>query len=155
LDRRATTTQSTHQTQTMNNALTSLLKVGVCAMLALGAYTRAQAADIAGTYKWTTQGRGGNPGPEMTLKLKLDGDKLTGTVSRPGRQGGNPTETEIKNGKVKGDEISFETVVERGGNTMTTKYSGKVNADGIKGKFERERGGQPQSTDWEAKREKK
>ena len=90
----------------------------------------------------------------MTLKLKADGEKLTGTLSTPGRQGGQANDTEITDGKVKGDEISFTVTREFGGNKMSTKYSGKVSDDTIKGKTETERGGNTRSRDWEAKREK-
>jgi hypothetical protein len=72
----------------------------------------------------------------------------------PGRQGGDPVETAISDGKVKGDEIAFNVVREWNGNKMTIKYSGKVSADAIKGKTESERNGQTNSRDWEAKREK-
>ena len=37
-----------------------------------------------------------------------------------------PAKTEISEGKVKGDDISFCVVRELNGNKMTTKYSGKV-----------------------------
>ena len=86
----------------------------------------------------------------MTLKLKVDGEKLTGTLSSPGRDG-QTTETAIAEGKVKGEEISFTVTREFNGNKMVSKYNGKVSADAIKGKIESERNGQPQSRDWEAK----
>ena len=89
----------------------------------------------------------------MTLTLKADGEKLTGTLTSPGRQGGEPTKTEISEGKVKADEVSFSVTREFNGNKMTSKYSGKVTADTIKGKTESERNGETQSRDWEAKRE--
>lgn len=87
----------------------------------------------------------------MTLKLKVDGEKLTGTLSSPGRDG-QTTETAIADGKVKGEEVSFTVTREFNGNKMVSKYNGKVSADAIKGKIESERNGQPQSRDWEAKR---
>jgi hypothetical protein len=132
----------------------SILTLATCAFLALVSVPQAQAADAAGTWSWTRPGRNGGTGQKMTLKLKVEGDKLTGTLSAPGRQGGQPTETEITDGKIKGNEISFNVTMERGGNKMTSKYSGKVEGDTIKGKIEAERNGQTQSRDWEAKREK-
>ena len=87
----------------------------------------------------------------MTLKLKVDGEKLTGTLSSPGRDG-QTTETAIADGKVKGEEVSFTVTREFNGNKMVSKYNGKVSADAIKGKIESERNGQPQTRDWEAKR---
>ncbi len=140
--------------QPNQNTLTSLLKLGICTIFALGALGQAQAADATGTWTWSTPGRNGGPDRVSTLKLKVDGTKLTGTLSSPGR-GGAATDIEIKEGKVKGDEISFNVVREFNGNTMTTKYNGKVTADSIKGKIESERNGQPVSRDWEAKRGEK
>ncbi len=100
------------------------------------------AADATGTWTWTQPARngggGGGGGAERktTLKLKAEGEKLTGKMITPGRQGAEPRETEISNGKVSGDDISFEVTREFNGNKFTTKYSGKVTADSIKGKIE-------------------
>ncbi len=138
-----------------HNMLASLTKVTLSAILALGFLAEVKAedkkADPSGTWTWTMQGRQGRPDRTMTLKLKVDGDKVTGKVSSPGRDG-QTTDTEIQDGKLKGDEISFSTTRENNGNKMTSKYSGKVGADTIKGKMEFERNGEPISRDWEAKR---
>jgi hypothetical protein len=87
--------------------------------------TVVRAADING--KWTAQvpGRQGNT-QETTFTLKVEGDKLTGSVS--GRQG----ETPITDGKVSGDEISFTVTRERQGNTIKQIFKGKVAGDEIK-----------------------
>jgi hypothetical protein len=89
------------------------------------ALTVVHAADING--KWTAQvpGRQGNT-QETTFTLKVEGDKLTGSVS--GRQG----ETPITDGKVSGDEISFTVTRERQGNTIKQIFKGKVAGDEIK-----------------------
>ena len=126
--------------------LTPLLAITI---LAIG--TAVQAADATGTWGWTRPGRNGGADQKMTLKLKADGEKLTGTLSSPGRDG-QTTDTAIAEGKVKGEEISFTVTREFNGNKMVSKYNGKVSADAIKGKIESERNGQPQSRDWEAKR---
>jgi hypothetical protein len=140
--------------QTKPNTMKSLVKIVAGAIFALGFIAQVHAADATGTWTWTQPGRQGGEGRKMTLKLKVDGEKLTGAVTMPGRQGGDPIETAISDGKVKGDEIAFNVVREFNGNKMTTKYSGKVSADAIKGKTEMERNGQANSRDWEAKREK-
>ena len=127
--------------------LTPLLAI---TLLAIG--TAVQAADATGTWNWTRPGRNGGPDQKMSLKLKVDGEKLTGTLSSPGRDGAT-TETAIAEGKVKGEDVSFTVTREFNGNKMVSKYSGKVSADTIKGKIESERNGQAQSRDWEAKRE--
>jgi len=76
---------------------------------------------------------------------------VAGTLSSPG-QGGEETKSEIENGKIKGDEISFSVTREFNGNKRTMKYNGKITADAIKGKTEFDRNGEAQSRDWEAKR---
>jgi len=134
-----------------------LLKASLCGLLALVFVAQASAqdkkADAAGTWTWTVPGRNGGPDRKMTLHLKVEGDKLSGKLTSPGRQG-TPTETEIQDGKLKGDEVSFAVVREFNGNKITSKYNGKVTADAIKGKVEIDRGsGDPMSRDWEAKRE--
>ena len=142
--------------QLTHPAFRSLIKLVSCAVLALGALVQAQAADKktdpTGTWTWTTPGRQGGPERKSTLKLKLDGDKVTGTLSAPGRQG-QASDVNIEEGKLKGDDISFNVTREFGGNKFTQKYHGKVSGDSIKGKIEFERNGETQSRDWEAKRE--
>jgi hypothetical protein len=140
------------------NLLTPLRTTAICAFLALGALLPAHAedkkADPAGTWTWTTPGRDGAEGRKTTLKLKVEGEKVMGTVSMAGRDG-QARETEITNGKIKGDEVSFDVTRENNNNKITTKYMGKVSGDMIKGKAETERDGQKRSRDWEAKREVK
>ncbi len=104
-------------------------------------------ANPTGTWKWTVNRNGQDR--EMTLKLKLDGDKLTGAMVGP-----NGQETAIEDGQFKDGEVSFKVTRERNGNKFTIKYSGKVTGDAIKGKTEFDRKGQTQSRDWEAKRVK-
>ena len=95
-----------------------LLLVGGLATLTM------MAADATG--KWTADmpGRDGNT-MTITMNLKADGDKLTGTVS--GRRG----DSDISNGKVDGDNVMFDVVREYNGNTMTTHYVGKLDGDTI------------------------
>lgn len=87
--------------------------------------TAVWAADVSG--KWTAQvpGREGQT-QETTITLKVEGDKLTGSVA--GQQG----ETPITDGKVSGDEISFIVTRERQGNTIKQIFKGKVTGDEIK-----------------------
>jgi hypothetical protein len=85
---------------------------------------------------------------EQTLKLNLEGDKLTGAIVR------GDQETAIGDASFKDDTISFTVTRERDGNKFISKYSGKLDGDAIKGKIESERNGQKQERDWVAKREK-
>jgi len=116
---------------------------------ALGLYAAETSKDLdpTGTWKWTFETQSGQT-IESTLKLKLEGDKLTGSLI--GRGG---TEVAIKNGKFTQNEISFTVVRERNGQQTTSKYSGKLAGNTIKGKIDTERDGQTRSRDWEAKRE--
>jgi hypothetical protein len=112
-----------------------------------GSASRATAADATGTWKWSRTTQNGDT-IDVTLKLKQDGEKLTGTIT--GFQG---AETEITEGKVSKDgAISFTVVREFNDNKITQKYSGKQDGNTIKGKIERERNGETVSNDWEAKR---
>lgn len=134
--------------------LASLITAAACVLLAFTASTaRAQSSDPTGTWTWSQPARnGGNP-RVSTLKLKLEGDKLTGTLSMPGRGGGPAAATKIEDGKVKGDQVSFTVTREFNNNKIVSKYTGKLSGDTIKGKVETERNGESgPSRDWEAKR---
>ncbi len=138
------------------HSIASLVKLVTCTILALGTVAQTQAEDKkpdpVGTWTWTTPGRNGGPDRKSILKLKPEGDKLTGAISAPGR-GGQTSDTDIADCKLNGDEISFTVTRDFNGNKFTAKYHGKLSGDTIKGKVETERNGQPQSRDWEAKRE--
>lgn len=108
----------------------------------------AQAADKGsptGTWKWKTEVNGQTR--ESTLKLKLEGDKLTGAML-----GRNNNETKIEDATFKNGEFSFTVTRERNGQKFTSKYTGKIDGDTLKGKIETERNGEKQSRDFEAKR---
>ena len=132
----------------MYSKIRSLLQLAVCLLLVTGIRATAadKKADPTGTWKWSTTGQNGQV-RESTLKLKLDGDKLSGTIS--GRGG----ETAIDSPKLAGDDISFSVTREFNGNKFTSKYTGKLSGNTIQGKIETERDGQTQSRDWDAKKE--
>ena len=112
----------------------------------------AMAADVSGKWTFEQAGRGGNS-VTVTLNLKASGGSLTGTMSRPGRDG-NAMETPISDGKVDGDNISFKTVQSFGGNDFTTDYKGTVSGDSIDLSITRpgRGGGDPVTTKVTAKR---
>jgi hypothetical protein len=139
--------------QLRSHAASRLLQFTACSVLLLGLLPRLYAADVSGTWTWSTPGRDGGEPRKSTLKLKVEGEKLTGTLLSPGRQGAEPRETAIADGKIKGDEMSFTVTREFGGNKMVSTYTGKLAGDTIKGKIEFERNGEKMSRDWEAKRE--
>jgi hypothetical protein len=127
--------------------------VGVLALTFVGLVSPARAddkakADPTGTWKWSVTAQGGQT-RETTLKLKLDGGKLTGAIV-----GRNNQETAIEDASFKDGTVSFKVTRERNNQKFTTKYSGKLTGDTIKGKTEAEAGGQTRMRDWEAKRAK-
>ena len=130
-----------------------MLKKTLISFAVLGLTASLWAQSPAGTWTWSTPGRNGGEPRKSTLKLKVEGEKLTGTLSSPGRQGA-ATDIEISDGKVKGSDISFKVTREFNNNKFVMNYSGKVDGDVIKGKIESERNGNTNSRDWEAKREK-
>jgi hypothetical protein len=85
----------------------------------------AAAADITG--KWTAEipGRNGNT-QNVTFNLKADGASLTGNMATP------RGEAPISDGKVDGNNVSFNTVMKMQDNEITMKYKGKVEGDTIK-----------------------
>ncbi len=105
------------------------------------------ADDPTGTWKWTVEIMGQSR--DMTMKLKLDGEKLTGAMV-----GRNNQETAIENAKFKDGNVTFSVTRERMGQKFTTKYDLKLSGDTLKGKSTFERDGQTQSRDFEAKRAK-
>ena len=117
--------------------------------LAFGAF----AADVSG--KWTGQVQGRNGAQDVTVTLKADGAKLTGTVlgGGGGRGGGGaPQAREISDGKVDGANISFTVKVENNGQTRVTNYTGTLSGDELKMKQTREGQNGPQSSEFTLKR---
>ena len=103
--------------------------------------------DPTGTWKWSVTFN--NQTREQTVKLKLEGDKLTGAML-----GRDNQETAIEDAKYKDGEVSFTVTRERNGQKFVRKFNGKLSGDTIKGTIEIERDGQTRSREWEAKREK-
>jgi hypothetical protein len=104
------------------------------------------ADDPSGMWKWTVERN--NQKREVTLTLKLEGDKLTGHM--PGR---NNTVTPIEEASFKDGTVAFAVTREFNGVKRTTKYSGKLSADTITGKSEgTDRDGKAVTTDWVAKK---
>jgi hypothetical protein len=144
----------------------------VSAILLAVALVAIAADSITGkwVYDMPAFGRGGGgggggaapagPPRQVTLDLKADGAKLTGSVTTPGfaRGGGDPpppTTTAISNGKVDGNNFSFEVTRDFGGNSMTTKYEGSVNGAEMKLKTTTPgfQGGDPRVSDVVAKKQ--
>jgi hypothetical protein len=108
-------------------------------------------SDPTGTWKWETERNGQKR--ETTLKLKREGDKLTGTIAVTGGKAGGG-ETKIEDGKFKDGTVSFTVTRMFNDVKLVTKYSAKVNGDTMKGTATTERDGQEQKQEFEAKRQK-
>lgn len=107
-------------------------KLGLAVLLfALGSVT-ALAADFNG--KWTADVQGRMGTQTITFEFHVDGATLTGKITTP------RGETDISNGKVDGDNISFDQVMNFNGNSFTLSYKGTAQADGTI-KFTRTFGG--------------
>ena len=93
----------------------AIIKLAACAALALGSISLAPAEDkpasATGTWTWSTPGRDGGAERKFSLTLKQEGEKLTGKLSSPGRDGA-VTETEITDGTVKGADVAFSVTRE-------------------------------------------
>jgi len=59
----------------------------------------------------------------LTFNFKLDGDKVTGTVTGP------TGDIDISDGKMDGDTLQFGLSVDAGGQQLVFKCSGKLAAD--------------------------
>jgi hypothetical protein len=118
----------------------------VCVLAVAGLARAEEKPNPTGTWKYTADVNGQSI--DVTIKLKLDGDKLTGSVS----VGDN--ETKIEDAKYKDGEATFTAKPEFNGNKVTIKYKGTIKGDTFKGKREIERDGQTTSREFEAKREK-
>ncbi len=105
-----------------------------------------QAAGVTGTWSYQMEGRN-NQKIDVTMKLKQDGEKLTGTIS-----GFRGQESQISDGTVKGNDISFKVVRTFNNNEVVTTYTAKLEGDVIKGESEMTRNGQPVTREFEAKR---
>ncbi|HKX28707.1 MAG TPA: hypothetical protein VJ302_13495 [Blastocatellia bacterium] len=121
-----------------------VLSLSACFVFGLGMLV--WAADLSGKWVAQIQGRNGQT-RETTFTFKVEGDKLTGTVS--GRQGDNP----ISDGKISGDSITFTVVGNFQGNQVKQLYKGTVSGDEIKFTRTREGGDQP-AQEFTAKRAK-
>ncbi|MSU50089.1 MAG: hypothetical protein EXS37_13560 [Opitutus sp.] len=108
----------------------SKLRFALLVSLSLALLGAIRAADIDGTWRAEFESQ---VGPQkLVLELKADGEKLTGTASADrGTQFGK-TGTEIKNGKITKDEVSFTEEVKIQGREIVIEYKGKLVGDELK-----------------------
>ena len=102
----------------------------------LGLLAAAFGADVTGKWVGDMPGRGGDT-TSTTFTSSRTATRLWGSMTGP--QG----DIAIKDGKVAGDQISFDTTLEFNGTSIKLLYKGTVAGDSIKMTREREGSGQP------------
>jgi len=93
-------------------------------ILVLGLALSALAADISGQWTATFNTQVGEQ--HYVYTFKVDGEKLTGTAKSD-----NGT-SDIQNGVVKGDDVSFVENLDYQGQKLVITYTGKISGDEIK-----------------------
>jgi hypothetical protein len=133
---------------TRTRFVAGFLALGLVACLVGASRADDKKVDATGTWTWKFQRQNGEEATS-TLKVKQEGEKLTGKLDAFGN------EVDVQEGKVDKDgNVSFQVVRDFGGNSVTIKYTGKVEGDSMKLKSEFERDGEVRRREFEAKREK-
>jgi len=120
-----------------------VLVLGLCGLA--GAQEK---ADPVGT--WKCEYQIGEQKRTSTLTIKMDGDKLVGTMSWPDQK-----ETNLKDVKLKDADLTFSAERVLGDNKFNVEYKFTITGDKLKGKGAVETGGEKREFDIEGKREKK
>jgi len=120
-----------------------LLVLGLCGLA--GAQEK---ADPVGT--WKCEYQIGEQKRTSTLTIKMDGDKLAGTMSWPDQK-----DTNLKDVKLKDADLTFSAERVLGDNKFNVEYKFTITGDKLKGKGAVETGGEKREFDIEGKREKK
>lgn len=150
--------QPNNQTKLQGTCLTTFVALSFTALtLCATAGDQKSTPDPTGTWKVTQSSTNTQARPsEKTLKLKLNGGMLTGTLSNVSIVNGKSRlyQWAIKDAKLQGSEISFSVThpFEVGHGEVTTSYRGKIGGDAIKGMLEMEFMGQTYTRDWKAER---
>ena len=128
----------------MKAILSATLVVGLCGL----AGAQGEKADPVGT--WKCDYEIGSQKLTATLTIKMDGDKLAGTMSWPDQK-----DEKLKDVKLKESTLTFSAVRKFMGNEFPLDFTLTIEGDKFKGKSAAEFGGQKQEFDIEGKREKK
>ena len=127
----------------MKAILSTALVLGIC-----GLAGAADKVDPVGT--WKCEYEIGGAKRTSTLTIKMDGDKLAGTMSWPDQKEANLKDLNLKDG-----DLTFSAVREFMDNKITVEYKFTIDGDKLKGKGAAEFGGKKQEYDVTGKREKK
>ncbi|WP_422928925.1 hypothetical protein [Singulisphaera sp. PoT] len=130
----------------MKAILSLALVLGFCG---LASAKDDKAADPVGT--WKCEYEIGGQQRTSTLKIKKEGDDLTGTMSWPDQEA-----TKLKDLKFKDGTLTFVADRKLGGmeDSITIEYKLTVDGDQLKGTGAAEFGGEKRDWEIEAKREK-
>jgi hypothetical protein len=104
-----------------------------------------QTANLEGQWVYSFTTPGGQTF-EPVLRLEQNGSDLKGVVAI------RDFETPISKGKVQGNNVSFEVVRERDGNTFKSVYNGKLEGNVLRGTVASNWGGNERTFDFEARR---
>jgi hypothetical protein len=105
-------------------AMMKLRSALVLTILAAGLALSAFASDINGQWTATFDTQVGEQ--HYTYTFKADGEKLTGTAKN------DRGSTEITQGTIKGDDVSFVENIDFQGTPLVITYTGKISGDEIK-----------------------
>ena len=131
------------------NTMKMILSTALVLVLGLCGLAGAQEkADPVGT--WKCEYQIGEQKRTSTLTIKMDGDKLAGTMSWPDQK-----ETNLKDVKLKDADLTFSAERVLGDNKFNVEYKFTITGDKLKGKGAVETGGEKREFDIEGKREKK
>jgi hypothetical protein len=102
--------------------------------------------NASGIWKWTSRGRNGET-RESSMALFQAGKKLTGKIT------GGRADSEIENGKIEGNKISFSTSRKTERGSFTSEYSATLDGGKLKGLRKFAFGDRSFEREWDAKRE--
>ena len=101
------------------------MKTFIHTLVLLLASTVSLAASVDGN--WTGSINTPSGPAQLSFLFKTDGSRLTGTSTGP-----DGNSTMLKNGKIEGDRISFDILVDFQGTPVTLEYTGVVSGNEIK-----------------------
>ena len=128
----------------MKTILSVALVLGLCGL----ASARDEKADAVGM--WKCEYKIGDQQRTSTLAIKMDGDKLAGTMSWQDQK-----EAKLKDVNLKDRELTFSAERVLGDNKYPVEYKFTIDGDKLTGKGAVESGGKKTEFDIEGKREKK
>ncbi len=87
------------------------------------------ATDISG--KWVSEFDSGIGHQKYTFDLKVADGKITGKAHREVEGNDTPTDTDLTEGKIANDDVSFVENLNAGDNPLRIEYKGKIVGDEI------------------------